>query len=260
MAAATGIMQGASAGASLGGTLGSVVPGVGTAIGAGAGALIGAGIAAYPYLTENEAEKENRKRLEKLRMMELGGTLGLSEREQQALYTKQADASALAMKQQQQIGRQYAAAGAGGAGQALLGQTAANEAVARQQAQAARSVEEANLARKRELEQEIQARTAAAAAGEEERQAALASLALAPMAPTAEVIMQQRTVEGQKPSAAEIAAVQKMYNLSTPEEAQGWLEFMARNPNAASYSTLLPGGAAQPAAAAPAAPAAPTGG
>lgn len=82
MAAGTSVLGGAASGATTGAAIGSVVPGVGTAIGTGVGAVIGAGIAAYPYLTKSDAEKENERRLAQLKMQQNMGTLGLTEREQ----------------------------------------------------------------------------------------------------------------------------------------------------------------------------------
>lgn len=252
MAAGSAVLGGASSGASVGGAIGSVVPGVGTAIGTGVGAVIGAGIAAYPYLTKSDAEKENERRLAQLKMQQQMGTLGLTEREQQALYTKAADAAGVQTAQQQQIARQYAAAGgATGAGSAIAGQLQTQENLARAQAMTARAVEEQNLARKRELEQEIQARIAAKSEAKETREQAIAGIAGAGFQAGTERLALESTIQGKKPSASEIAAVQKLYGFGTPEEAAGFIEFSSRSPQTAKlapYGNIASGnyGAAAP--------------
>ena len=234
MAAGSAVLGGAASGASVGGAIGSVVPGIGTAIGTGVGAAVGAGIAAYPYLTKSEAEKENERRLAELKMKQQMGTLGLTEREQQALYTKAADAAGVQTAQQQQIAKQYAAAGgASGAGSAIAGQLQTQENLARAQAMTSRAVEEQNLARKRELEQEIQARIAAQSESKETREQAIAGIAGAGFQAGAERLALESTIQGKKPSADEIAAVQKLYGFASPAEAAGFIEYSSRSPQTA---------------------------
>ena len=244
MAAGSAVLGGASSGASVGGAIGSVVPGIGTAIGTGVGAVVGAGIAAYPYLTKSEAEKENERRLAQLKMQQNMGTLGLTQQEQQSLYTKAADAASAQTAQQQQIAKQYAAAGgASGAGSAIAGQLQSQENLARIQAQVSRGVQEQDLARKRELEAEIQARIAAKSESEETREQAIAGIAGAGFQAGAERLALESTIQGKKPSAAEIAAVQKLYGYATPEEAAGLIEYQTRFPqlNTPSYNRVASG-------------------
>lgn len=155
--------QGASAGAALG-TL--VAPGVGTAIGAG----IGAGLGAIPALVKTEAELENERRLRELRRQQEMGTLGLTEAEKQAIYTAQQSALQGQLQQAQTQIRAAGAAGMGtGAGTEVLRQTQLAEAEARAMADAARGVEQKQLERKRELEDEIQQRIAAQSLAKQER-------------------------------------------------------------------------------------------
>ena len=257
MAAGTSVLGGAASGAATGGAIGSVVPGIGTAIGTGVGAVVGAGIAAYPYLTKSDAEKENERRLAQLKKMQEMGTLGLTQQEQQSLYTKAADAASAQTAQQQQIAKQYAAAGgASGAGSAIAGQLQSQENLSRIQAQVARGVQEQDLARKRELEGEIQARIAAQSESKETREQAIAGIASAGFQAGTERLALESTIQGRKPSADEIAAVQKLYGFATPEEAAGLIEYQTRFPqlNTPSYNRVASGNygaAAAPATTAP---------
>jgi len=231
---------GSSVGAGVGTGIGALVGGpVGAAVGSGLGAAVGAGIEAIPALIKTDAEKENEKRLAQLRRQQELGTLGLTDAEKSALFGSQ-QAQVQGQLRQAQAGiRAAGAAGMGGAGTAALQQAQLADVQAAQMAQVSRNVEAENLKRKRELEEEIQARIAAASEADQQRLAAITGIAGAGVQAGFERYGLEQTIQGKKPSASEVAAVQKLYGLDTADEASGFIEFMGRNPNAAQYAALL---------------------
>lgn len=234
---AIGSTLGGAAGMGIGTLLGGPL---GAAIGTGLGSAVGAGIEAIPALVKTDAEKENERRLAQLRRQQEMGTLGLTEAEKSALFGSQ-QAQVQGQLRQAQAGiRAAGAAGMGsGAGTAALQQAQLADVQAGQMAQVSRNVDAENLKRKRELEEEVQARIAAKSEAEQARLAAITGIAAAGVQSGMERYTLEQTIQGKKPSPNEIAAVQKMYGLSSPEEASGFVEFMSRNPQAATYAALL---------------------
>jgi hypothetical protein len=232
---------GSSIGGAVGGIAGMAVGGpLGSAVGSAAGSLIGGAIQAIPALIKTDAEKENEKRLAALRRQQEMGTLGLTESEKQSLYTAGTNQIGSRLQQAQQQARAVGASGmASGAGAAQLQQAQLAETQANLAAGISQSVEQKNLERKRELEDEIQARVAADSEANQQRIAALSGVAATGVQAGFERFALEKTIQGQKPSGSEVAAVQKLYGLESPDQASGFIEFLGRNPNAAQYAALL---------------------
>lgn len=225
---------GSSIGGTLGGIAGTAFGGpFGTALGTAAGSLIGAGIEAIPGLVETDAEKENKRRLAQLQRQQEMGTLGLTEAEKQQLFTTAQGAAAGQMRQAQTgIRAAGAALGGGGAGTEALRQAQLAEGMSAIQAGISQNVESANLQRKRELEDEIQARIAAKSETENARLAAATGVAATGVQSFSERLAQEQTIQGKAPSGSEITAVAKLYGVDETVAA-GLIEFLGRNPDAA---------------------------
>jgi hypothetical protein len=233
---------GSSIGGTIGGIAGTAFGGpLGTALGTAAGSLVGAGISAIPALVKTDAEKENERRLKELKRMQEMGALGLTESEKQQLFTSAQGAAAGQMRQAQTgIRAAGAALGGTGAGTEALRQAQLAEGMSAIQAGISQSVESADLQRKRELEDEIQSRIATKSEAENARLAAAVSIPATGVQSFIERFAQEQTIQGKKPTAAEIAAFAKFQG--TDElTAQGMLEYYSRNPDAAKYSDLSRG-------------------
>lgn len=225
---------GSTIGSILGGAAGTAVGGpAGTAIGASLGAAAGQAISAIPALIKTDAEKENEKRLKALQRMQEMGTLGLTEDEKQQLYTQQQGAAAKSLRAAQtQIRSASATSAAAGAGAEALRAAQQQEAMAGLEAGISRDIEARDLARKRELEQEIQTRTAAESQAQQQRVAALTGIATTGVDTFLTRYQQEKTIQGQKPTASEISAFAKMYGVEDVE-AEAMLSFIGKNPEAA---------------------------
>lgn len=226
---------GSALGGVAGGLIGTAVGGpMGTAIGAGLGSAAGIALESIPTLIKTDAEKENERRLAELQRMQEMGTLGLSESEKQQIFTSQQQAAGSQLKAAGQAIRASGAAfGAGGAGAEQLRQAAAAEAMAGAQARIAQNVEAQNLQRKRELEQEIQARIAAKSQSEQEALAAGVGIASTGLNTFIQAYGQEQLMQGRMPTGAETAALAKMYGVDE-NTASGLLSYLAKNPEAAS--------------------------
>jgi hypothetical protein len=195
--------------------------------------LIGAGIQAIPALVKTDAEKENERRLKELKRMQEMGALGLTESEKQRLFTTAQSQAAGQMRQAQAgIRAAGAALGGSGAGTEALRQAQLAEGMSAIQAGISQSVEGADLQRKRELEDEIQARIAAKSETENARLAAATGVAATGVQSFNERLAQEQTIQGKAPSASELTAVSKLYGVDETVAA-GLIEFLGRNPDAA---------------------------
>lgn len=224
---ASGIAAGASAGAAIGT---AIMPGIGTAIGGIGGGLIGA----IPSLIKTDAEKENEKRLKELRRQQEMGTLGLTEAEMQSLFNREQAAISGGLQQAQS---QIRAAGASGmqtgAGNELLRQQQAAQQQAALLAQTTRSIEEKNLLRKRELEDEIQARIAADSEYNQARAEALTGVAVSSMGGYADY-ENSKSMDIQK--SKDIQAMSGMFQAQkgmTAADANAFATFLAGDPKTA---------------------------
>jgi hypothetical protein len=226
---------GSSIGGTIGGTLGTFAGGpIGTAIGTGLGAALGAGIEAIPTLMENDAEKENKRRLAQLQRMQEMGALGLTEAEKQSLFTgAQAQAAGQMRQAQSQIRAAGAALGGSGAGAEALRQAQMAEGMAGIQAGIARDVEAKDLERQRELEAEIQERIATKSDYDVARRQALAEIASAGLQAGTERFTAEKLIQGKVPTSAEVAAFAKMRKISQ-EEAEALLSLEAKRPGISS--------------------------
>lgn len=222
---------GSSIGSGIGMAAGTVLGGpVGAGLGAAAGGLVGGMIEAIPALVKTDAEKENERRLKQLQRMQEMGTLGLTTAEQNALFNRQqAQVQSQLQAAQGNIRAAGAAGAATGAGAAQLQQLGLAEAQAAQLAQVSRSVEEANLERKRQLEQEIQARIAAKSQAQQEALQAVTGAAGGAVMGGLEAYKLERTIQGKAPTAAEAQAFANLYGVST-DDATGLLSFANRSP------------------------------
>ena len=225
---------GSSIGSVLGGIAGTAVGGpLGTAAGSALGAAAGQAITAIPALIKTDAEKENERRLKELQRMQEMGSLGLTESEKQRLFTSAQSQAAGQMRQAQTgIRAAGAALGGTGAGTEALRQAQLAEGMSAIQAGISQNVEGADLQRKRELEDEIQARIAAQSQSKQERLAAATGIASTGVDTFLTRFQQEKTIQGQAPSDTEIKALAKLYNVDE-ETAAGLLAFMGKNPEAA---------------------------
>jgi len=228
--------------AGIGSTLGGLVGLAGGPVGSAIGTVAGGVLEALPALIKTDAEKENEKRLKELRQRENLGVLGLTEAEKQSLYTAGTNQIGSQLQQAQAQARAVGAAGmASGAGMSQLQQAQFAEAQAKAAAGVSQNVEVQNIQRKRELEDEIQARVAAASQAKQEAlQAGLGALTggLAGMFEQANQTVAQ---QGKQPTQAEIQGFAKQMNLST-DDAAGLMSYIGRNPEASKYLEMLGGG------------------
>jgi hypothetical protein len=223
---------GSSIGGTLGGIAGTTFGPIGTALGTAAGSLLGAGLEAIPGLIETDAEKENKRRLKQLQLQEKVGQLGLTEAEKQQLFSSAQDQIAGQLNTARGGIRAAGAANMGGAGTAALQQAALAESQAALLGAAGRSVEGENLKRKRELEDEIQARIAAKSETDLARVATATGIAATGVQSFNERLAQEQTIQGKAPSKSEISAVANLYGVDEAT-AGGLIEYLGRNPDAA---------------------------
>jgi hypothetical protein len=230
------IAQGASAGATLGTAFGPI----GTAVGAVAGGALGA----IPALIKTDAEKENARRLKELKRMQEMGALGLTDQERQALFNNaQMQAGATMQASQALASGAGASYGVTGAGNELVKQQLEAEKQARIQSQIAQQVELKDLERKRELEDEIQQRTAAKGEYQQERISALTGIGTEALGAGAEYKLSKgRDIQAKKDTAVMSSIIQKKYNIDA-NDANSFASFLVSNPENAKlfvgYADLL---------------------
>ena len=244
--------------AGVGGTVGSVVggaigtaiaPGVGTAIGSALGGALGSyGAAALTNKSVfdiTESEKENQRRLAELKRMREMGTLGLSQAEQNALFSAQQAQVQGRLGQAQQTMRAAGAAGmASGAGAAQLQQLGLAETQAGLMANVSRDVEAKNLERKRQLEAELEERIASGDEYEIRRkQAKEKMLEEALGVGEGEQVLQDKTGQGlgQAPSQAELDTMATALGIPA-DKAAGLFPFLQQNPDLMKYFAMAMGG------------------
>ena len=235
-----------STASSLGGLAGSIYGPVGTAIGTAAGGMVGGTVAAIPQLVVSDAERENKRRIEELKRMQEMGALGLSEREKQQLYGAGQSQIQGQLKQAGQIARQAGAAGmATGAGTELLRQGQAAETGAGLAANVAQSVEAQNLARKRELQDELVSREQAQSQMKTDRLSAITKILSGGLAGGIQSLKDEQTYQGGGLKAPEISAALGALQRAVPganeTEAQAFLQDAAKNPELFKYLTLFMG-------------------
>lgn len=256
----------------IGSSIGSLAGGLGgffignPALGAAAGSAAGALIEGIPQLIETDAEKENKRRLKQLQLQEKMGQLGLTEAEKQSLFSSAQDQIAGQLATSRGGIRAAGAAGMGGAGAAALQQAALAENQAMLLGSVGRNVEGKNLERKRELEDEIQARIAA----KSEEQLAVAGALTKPASAGVSAYMEekalQREIEGgygrgakgagagggaggeglggdslKMLSSAQKEFLKKQYGITTDDELRELIQFQTKFPEASKYDASVTG-------------------
>jgi hypothetical protein len=221
-------------------------PALGSTVGSAAGSLI----EGIPQLIETDAERENKRRLKSLQLREKMGQLGLTEAEKQQLFSSAQNQIAGQLATSRNEIRAAGAAGMGGAGAAALQQAAAAENQASLLGSVGLSVEGKNLERKRELEDEIQARIAA----KSEEQLAVAGVLTKPVSAGVSAYMEekalQREIEGGEGSggdslkmlsSAQKEFLKKQYGITTDDELRERIEFQTKFPEASNYDASVTG-------------------
>ena len=222
----------------VGSSIGSALGGIGglligsPALGAGIGGAAGALLEGIPSLIETDAEKENKRRLKQLQLQEKLGQLGLTDAEKQSLFSAGQEQIAGQFNTARGGIRAAGAAGMGGAGTAALQQAALAENQASLVGAVGRGVEARNLERKRELEEEIQARIAARSQEQMEVAGAISSIPATGLEAGIKRKQLEDTIRGKAPSASEMTAVSKLYGVDG-ETAKGLIEFLGKNPEMA---------------------------
>lgn len=228
-------------GSTIGGLAGSLGGPAGRALGTAVGGLVGGAIEAIPSQIKTDAEKENERRLAQLRRQQEMGVLGLSEAEKQAMQTAGLNQIGRQLQQNALQARSVGAAGMGtGAGQEQLRMAQIAEQQASLASQVAQNTELKNLERKRELEDELQARIAAQAQMEQQRVQAVTSGLSGAVAGGIESYKQEQTIQGKKPTSGEIAAMANHLGISL-DDASGLMTYLGTNPDATKYLQLLGG-------------------
>lgn len=193
---------------------------------------IAGGVASQlPDLLPSKYEREQKKKLEDLKRQQELGTLGLTESERAMLENRLQARSSQA--QQQAIQEQQRLLAGGGqalGGQAMLGSQLAQESAQRAQTEIARTIEEQNIARAREQQDEIAALESAQGEYAATRRAAIGGIAGTTLEGLLRTAAQNQYIQGAKaPSEQVVNAYAKMHNIS-PDEARGILEFNAMYP------------------------------
>jgi len=224
-----GAYLGGPVGASLGGTLGA---GIGGALDSAGGP------------DKSRQELENERRLLKLQKLEEQNMLGLSVEEKDALQLQQVTAGGANLQRMQDISAQAGAAGmATGAGQDQLRGAAAGQSSALMLANISRDIQQKDIMRKRELEEEMKALTASISEYEERINAEEATKTKETISGGMDAFSMAQTAEGAPISQPEISAAKKQYGFETNEEALEFIQWQRSNgAGAAEYSSLVSGG------------------
>jgi hypothetical protein len=204
--------------------------------------MVGAGLGAIPALIKTPAEKENERRLRELQRMQEMGTLGLSEEEKQRVFGRgQAQIQGALQGAKAGIRSAGAALGGSGAGTEALRQVQLAESEAKMLGDLSTKVSEADIQRKRELEDEIQARIAAKTASQQEALSAGLGVLQTGAQAGMERFNLEKMIQGKAPSSAELQGLARVYGISE-QEAGGLIDFMNKNPEAAEIFSNLFGG------------------
>jgi hypothetical protein len=196
-----------------------------------------------PQLIPSKFERENKKRLEELRRKEEAGLLGLTGK-QEAIMERQLRGSAQAAAMGAEAERNRLLAGSGGAtaGGALLGAQLAEEQ--RQQAEERIGTElmRADEERRQQQVSEIRALEAAEGQRQAESQAAAGAILGAGIEAGVTTAAQERLFAGARaPSQQSVQALSVQLGVS-PDEARGFMELAATNPEVFKYLIAMQGG------------------
>jgi len=194
-----------------------------------------------PQLIPSKFERENKARLEALQRQKKAGTLGLTGQEE-ALMERQLAGRSQAAAQGAEAERNRLLAGSGGAvaGGALLGAQLGEEERQRAEERISTEIMSQDIQRKRQQEEEIRALQAAEGQRQAEAQAAAGAIVGAGIEAGASTAAQERLFALRKPSEQTVQAYSKILGVS-PDEARGYLEFAAVNPEAFKYQDMIMG-------------------
>lgn len=230
-----GITGGATGmGSGIGGALGTLIGGglgatggpVGGMIGSSVGSMVGAGISAIPQLMRSDYEKESQKRLLELKRRQELGTLGLTEREKEALYLSGSEGITKAAQDIRALQGGTAASLATGAGVAASQKTMADEALIAQKAAVNKAIMEQDIAEKRAQEAELEQRKALASEAASRRAATRVSIAATGIGAIEEGLKLAKQVRGRAPTSSEIKAFQDYTGISDPAKAAQVFQLM----------------------------------
>jgi len=204
------------------------------------GGLAGTAAGTLPKLIPSKFEREQKARLEALQRQQRAGTLGLTGQEEAVMERSLAGRSqAAAQGAEAERNRLLAGSGGAQAGGALLGAQLAEEERQRAEERISTEIMARDIERKRQQEEEITGLQAAE--GERQEQAIAAGGAILGAGIEAGFTtsaQEQAMARARNPSNASIAAVQKVYGM-TENEARGYIELGALNPEALRYSDIL---------------------
>jgi hypothetical protein len=196
-----------------------------------------------PSLIPSKFEREQKRRLEDLQKKEAAGRLGLSEQQQGLMERRlQGGAQAAAMGAEAERNRLLAGGGAASGGQALLGAQLADEERQRAQERISTEIMAADLEAKRRQEEEIRALEAARGQTQAEAQAAAGAILGAGVEAGFTTAAQERLFAGARaPTQQSVQALATSLGVS-PDEARGYIELSATNPEVFKYLTVMQGG------------------
>jgi hypothetical protein len=202
----------------------------------------GSAITSLPKLIPSKLDRENKRRLEALKKREERGLLGLSQKEEAAMYSglrSTADQASEQMEQQQK-------ALLAGGGQATGGQALAASLGLQQERMAMESeigdrILQADLAERQREMDELRALEAAVAQKKQERVEAAVGIAGAGLEAGLTGAAQQATIQGQKDiSPAQVSGLASQLGISE-QEARGMYELAIENPEMMKYLTASRG-------------------
>jgi hypothetical protein len=195
-----------------------------------------------PQLIPSKFEKENKRRLEELQRQQKAGTLGLTGKEEALMERRLAGRSqAAAMGAEAERNRLLAGSGGAQAGGALLGAQLADEERQRAEERISTDIMAADLERKRQQEEEMRALSAAEGQSQAEAQAAAGAIIGSGIEAGVTTAAQERLFAGARnPSTQSVQALSTSLGVSS-DEARGYIELAATNPEMFRYITLVKG-------------------
>lgn len=207
------------------------------------GGMAGSAAGTLPSLLPSKFEREQKRRLEDLQKKEASGLLGLSEQQQALMERKlQGGAQAAAMGAEAERNRLLAGGGAASGGAALLGAQLADEERQRAQERISTEIMAADIEQKRRQKEEIRALEAARGQTQAEAQAAAGAILGAGVEAGFTTAAQERLFAGARaPSQQSVQALSTSLGVS-PDEARGFIELSATNPEVFKYLTVMQGG------------------
>ena len=193
-----------------------------------------------PQLIPSKFERENKRRLEALQRQQKAGTLGLTGQEESLMERRLSGrGQAAAMGAEAERNRLLAGSGGAMAGGALLGAQLADEERQKVEERISTEIMQADLERKRQQEEEMRALQAAEGQRQAEAQAAAGAIIGSGIEAGATTAAQERLfAAARNPSTQSVQAVSSALGVS-PDEARGYIELAATNPEAFKLMTII---------------------